>query len=50
MLAGGVNPPCDLKVRFFKPPDDLAGCFSVVYRADLVVEEDGRIEDVLLPE
>ena len=50
MRAGRVNPPCDLKVRFFKPPEDLAGCFSVVYRADLVVEDDGRIEDVLLPE
>lgn len=45
-----MNPPCDLKVRFFEAPGDLAGCFSVIYRADLTVDDGGQIEDVLLPE
>lgn len=45
-----MNPPCDLQVRFFQPPPELEGCFSVVYRADLVVEGNGTVEDVLLPE
>ena len=37
-------------VRFFMAPDDLAPCFSIIYRIDVNVPPGRSVEDCLLPE
>lgn len=43
-LSGAVN------VRFFELPDDLAQCFSTIYRVTVQPLPDGKVSDCLLPE
>jgi AraC-like DNA-binding protein len=41
---------CQIDVRFFTPPADLADCFTTIYRLDLSVGDGARVEDWLQPE
>ncbi len=41
---------CQVDVRFFAPPPDLADCFTSIYRLELTAAEGVRIEDWLQPE
>ncbi len=43
-LSGAVN------VRFFALPDDLANCFSTIYKVTVQPIPGGKVDDCLLPE
>src|SRR3569833_1234535 len=41
---------CQIDVRFFPAPPDLAGCFATFYRAEFKIADGERVRDLLLPE
>lgn len=41
---------CNIDVRFFAPPEDLAPCFTTFYRLEIEVPEGKEVEDCLHPE
>jgi AraC-like DNA-binding protein len=41
---------CQVDVRFFSPPADLADCFTSIYRLELTADEGVCVEDWLQPE
>ncbi len=41
---------CQLDVRFFAPPEDLAPCFTTFYRLEVDVPDGVEVEDCLHPE
>lgn len=45
-----MSPTCEVKVRFFQPPESLRGCFTTFYHVELQGPPDRTVVDHLHPE
>lgn len=45
-----MHQDCELNVRFFAPPEDLAPCFTTFYRLEVNMAEGAHVVDYLHPE
>src|SRR6218665_3853615 len=50
MCGGAVQPPCDVHIRFFLPPDAIRRYFTTFYLAEIDPADGGTVTDYLQPE